>query len=116
MSITIRDAGPGDRDEWLRMRRALWPDCPDEKQVRDDIIGAADWEPLSPVEFSASEATRRTELDLSAAMKDLRRHVRAHGEILFHHLTWSTYPHVVLRDRGYVWTSIHLALRKRGGK
>jgi hypothetical protein len=24
-----------DRPEWLRMRRALWEDCPDEQQVRE---------------------------------------------------------------------------------
>ncbi len=26
---TIRPATHDDRDEWLRMRKALWPDCPD---------------------------------------------------------------------------------------
>lgn len=38
MIVAIRDAGPGDRDELLRMRRALWPDCPDEEQRAE--IGA----------------------------------------------------------------------------
>jgi len=28
-------AGPDDRDEWLRMRRALWEDCSDVEQVRE---------------------------------------------------------------------------------
>jgi aminoglycoside 6'-N-acetyltransferase I len=34
-------AGPEDRIEWLRMRRALWEDCPDDEQVRemDEILG-----------------------------------------------------------------------------
>jgi aminoglycoside 6'-N-acetyltransferase I len=33
-------SGPTDRDEWLRMRRALWNDCPDEQQLRemDEIL------------------------------------------------------------------------------
>jgi len=28
--MTTRPLQPGDRTEWLRMRRALWPDCTDE--------------------------------------------------------------------------------------
>ena len=39
--MTIRGhAGPGDRVDWLRMRRALWEDCPDDVQVRemDEIL------------------------------------------------------------------------------
>jgi aminoglycoside 6'-N-acetyltransferase I len=35
MIVAIRGAGPEDRAEWLRMRRALWEDCPDEQQVRE---------------------------------------------------------------------------------
>jgi aminoglycoside 6'-N-acetyltransferase I len=35
MNITVRSAGPEDREEWLRMRKALWEDCPDEQQVRE---------------------------------------------------------------------------------
>jgi hypothetical protein len=88
----------------------------DEAQVRGLIIGAADWEPISPPDFSVSGPTLRTELALSAAARDLRSHVRAHGEIIFHKLTWSTYPHLVLREGEYLWTSIHLALRKGRGR
>jgi SAM-dependent methyltransferase len=85
----------------------------DERQVREWIIGGADWEPVSPPVFTVSEATRKAELDFARASKELRKHVKKHGEILFHHLTWETYPHVVLRRKEYVWTSVHLALRKR---
>lgn len=31
----IRCYRDGDRAEWLRMRRALWDDCPDDQQVRE---------------------------------------------------------------------------------
>ncbi len=36
----IRKAGPDDIDEWLRMRRILWEDCPDAHQVKevDEIL------------------------------------------------------------------------------
>lgn len=33
MTVDIRGAGPEDHAEWLRMRRALWDDCPDEQQA-----------------------------------------------------------------------------------
>jgi aminoglycoside 6'-N-acetyltransferase I len=36
----IRTYSDGDRMEWLRMRRALWGDCPDDQQSRevDEIL------------------------------------------------------------------------------
>ncbi len=33
MAMTIRKAEPGDHAEWLRMRLALWPDCPAEEHI-----------------------------------------------------------------------------------
>lgn len=42
--MQVRRAEPGDRRDWLRMRRALWPDCPlEEHQAEmDEIMGSAD--------------------------------------------------------------------------
>jgi aminoglycoside 6'-N-acetyltransferase I len=42
MNVTIRSVRPEDRDEWLRMREALWEDCPDDQQVREmeDILAS----------------------------------------------------------------------------
>ena len=31
----VRAPSVEDREEWLRMRRALWPDCPDEEHQAD---------------------------------------------------------------------------------
>ena len=41
-SINVRRARPQDHAEWLRMRRALWDDCPDDQQVREmeEILGS----------------------------------------------------------------------------
>ena len=40
-TTVIRQACPGDRSEWLRMRQALWPDVePDELLREMDRIGA----------------------------------------------------------------------------
>ena len=35
MNVTIRSVRPEDRSEWLRMRRALWDEIPDDQQVRE---------------------------------------------------------------------------------
>jgi aminoglycoside 6'-N-acetyltransferase I len=42
MIVAVRNVRPEDRPEWLRMRRALWDDCPDEQQVREmeEILGS----------------------------------------------------------------------------
>jgi aminoglycoside 6'-N-acetyltransferase I len=42
MTIVIRGASPEDRAEWLRMRRALWDDCPDDEHEReiDEIVAS----------------------------------------------------------------------------
>jgi aminoglycoside 6'-N-acetyltransferase I len=33
MIVNVRSVRPDDRAEWLRMRKALWDDCPDDQQV-----------------------------------------------------------------------------------
>jgi aminoglycoside 6'-N-acetyltransferase I len=42
MNVNVRGARPEDRAEWLRMRKALWEDCPDDQQVREmeEILGS----------------------------------------------------------------------------
>ena len=37
----IRDAGPADRDSWLRMRNALWPESAHERDIDRYFAGAA---------------------------------------------------------------------------
>ena len=45
MIVTVRSVRPEDRAEWLRMRKALWEDCPDDQQVREmEEILASDTE------------------------------------------------------------------------
>jgi aminoglycoside 6'-N-acetyltransferase I len=42
MNLTVRSIRPEDRSEWLRIRKAIWDDCPDEQQVREmeGILGS----------------------------------------------------------------------------
>ncbi len=37
--MRIRRVQPADWSEWLRMRTALWPDCPREKHEREMALG-----------------------------------------------------------------------------
>lgn len=59
-----------------------------------------------------SDLTVAGAVEFDDAGRDLSAHIAEHGAIFFDRLRWSTYPHVVLRHGGYVWTSVHLALRK----
>jgi SAM-dependent methyltransferase len=88
----------------------------DEADVLDLIRTTADWDPLSPLDLRLSAATRATEQPFAEAVEDVKAHQTAHGgEIIFHELNWRRYPHIVLRHVELVWTSLHLALRKRRG-
>jgi aminoglycoside 6'-N-acetyltransferase I len=47
--VKIRRVEPGDWAEWLRMRTALWPDCPAEEQEREMALTLS---PLAPLPLS----------------------------------------------------------------
>jgi SAM-dependent methyltransferase len=85
----------------------------DGDEVREVFIEAFDWEPIGPVEFRVSDASLATAQALVDLSSEVRAHVERRGFIEFHHLDWNTYPHVVLRHEDLLWTSMHLALRKR---
>jgi len=85
----------------------------DESQIQDLFFKSSDLEPMSAPKFKISAATRQTEQPFAKAAEDVVRHSDFYGEILFHKLTWSSYPHILLRQDQYLFTSIHLALRKQ---
>jgi SAM-dependent methyltransferase len=85
----------------------------DRRDIESVIIGDLAWDLVSPLDLDVSPATRRTEALFSDALKDLGEHTRKNSHIVFHRLDWSRYPHVVLREKNLVWTSVHIALRKR---
>ena len=47
--MKIRRVEPGDWAEWLRMRTALWPDCPREKQEEEMHLTLSPSLPVSHV-------------------------------------------------------------------
>jgi hypothetical protein len=85
----------------------------DSEELYRFVIDDRDWEPLTPFSPSVSNATLATELPFEEAANDVRRHIANHGELVFHALRFSRYPQIVLRAGDRLWTSVHLALRKR---
>ena len=79
-----------------------------------DLVGSdRRWELIDTPRFGVSAGTLATSQPFDDAAACVRRHVAEHGEIHFHELTWSRYPHIVLQhDTGFTWTSVQLALRK----
>lgn len=77
------------------------------------VINGRPWTPVDTPNFGVDDATLATVQPFDEATADVRRHVTEHGEIHFHELEWSRYPHIVLEhDEGYAWTSVQLVLRK----
>lgn len=110
VSTELRLSGPGpglpnillfDRDELAR--------C---------VSDAAPWEPVGPERTELPDPS--IAVDFADAAADVQAHVAEHGEIRWSRLHWSSYPQVALRHRDFdderVWTSVHLALRKPGGR
>ena len=69
-----------------------------------DLFGGFDWDLVSRPDFSLSSRTRESIVPFDEAVADVRA-ARP---------TWSRYPHIVLAEGEYIWTSVHLALVKRG--
>lgn len=85
------------------------------QQLTEIVIDGRPWELHKPVQFSPSPATLATAGPLDDASADVRAHVERHGEIHFHELDWSHYPQIVLAHGDYLFTSVHLTLRRSGG-
>jgi hypothetical protein len=85
----------------------------DGGEILEHLVGDLDWELVSPLETAVSDATRRSAVAADEQMEDLRRHCESHRRWALHELEFSRYPQVALRHGEHLWTSVHLALRKR---
>lgn len=74
----------------------------DEAALRATIFDGLWWDPATPLRTSVSAETLRAPVDLQAALAEPRAHVQV----------WSQYPHLVLRQDPYLFTSVHLAMVK----
>lgn len=82
------------------------------EEIRALVLDNRPWTPLGAVDLSVSQRTRDAEQSFEGAAADVRAHVAQHGELVFHELTWTRYPHIILRQDDLAWTSVHLALQK----
>jgi SAM-dependent methyltransferase len=76
----------------------------DEPELRSLLLDGLWWDPATPWDMSISAET----VDHPVLMKD------AIADIESGLWGWSQYPHLVLRDGDYLWTSVHIALIKSG--
>ena len=76
----------------------------DEPELRSLLLDGLWWDPGTPLDLSIDEETVSHPVLMRDAMGDLEAGTRG----------WSQYPHVVLRDSDYLWTSVHVALVKSG--
>ena len=69
----------------------------DEDAIQRYIVEPSGLEMIDALQMDVDEDTLGTEVTLASAIEHM------------------TYPHIVLRHEGYLFTSVHLALRKPGG-
>lgn len=74
----------------------------DEPELRSLLLDGLWWDPATPLHLTASAETLASPVPIEEAMADLKTGRRG----------WSRYPHIVLRDGEYLWTSVHVALVK----
>jgi SAM-dependent methyltransferase len=74
----------------------------DEAALRATIFDGIWWDPATPLRTTVSEETLRAPVELQAALAEPRAHVQV----------WSQYPHLVLHQGPYLFTSVHVAMVK----
>jgi len=83
----------------------------DREQIESLLLEDLGWSPLSALDSSISDATLATEQPLADAVGELLAHARDADPA--EPIQWSRYPHIVLRHEDHLFTSVHVALRKR---
>jgi SAM-dependent methyltransferase len=76
----------------------------DEPELRSLLLDGLWWDPVTPFDLSISEETVRRPVLMKDAIADIESGLWG----------WSQYPHIVLRDGEFLWTSVHVALIKSG--
>jgi len=74
----------------------------DEAALRATVLDGLWWDPATPLETRVSDETLRAPVELQKALAEPRAQVQV----------WSQYPHIVLQEGPYLFTSVHLAMMK----
>ena len=84
-----------------------------DAEIRDILIGDLSWDLIDDFDATVSPRTLATTQYFAHALADHGLKVTELGGLWTHHMEYDRYPHIVLRDDSYIWTSFHIALRKR---
>jgi SAM-dependent methyltransferase len=74
----------------------------DEAALRAAALDGLWWDPATPLDTSVSDETLRAPIELQGAIAEPRANIQV----------WSQYPHLVLRQAPFLFTSVHLAMVK----
>jgi SAM-dependent methyltransferase len=74
----------------------------DEAALRATVFDGLWWDPATPLGTRVSEGTLRAPVELQEALAEPRAQVQV----------WSQYPHIVLHQGPYLFTSVHVAMVK----
>jgi SAM-dependent methyltransferase len=74
----------------------------DRAELEELLVGERGWSLVSPLETDVTDRTRQVETPFPEALEDV---ASGRGR-------WRRFPHVLLRQGGHLWTSVHLTLRK----
>jgi SAM-dependent methyltransferase len=78
----------------------------DEAALRATVFDGLWWDPATPLETRVSDDTLREPTELQKALAEPRATVQI----------WSQYPHIVLEEGQYLFTSVHLAMVKSSAR
>ncbi|HEY8767727.1 MAG TPA: class I SAM-dependent methyltransferase [Dehalococcoidia bacterium] len=84
----------------------------DEAELREAIIGSADWEMVGASDWKPPSIASLQPVDYAWATVQVHRHQRSAGLMAFDEINFPKWPHLALRFGAHVWTSCHVALRK----
>src|SRR5262249_27865054 len=74
----------------------------DEAGLRLAIFDGLWWDPATPLRTSVSDATLSAPIELQEAVAEGRSNVQV----------WTHYPHLVLHEGPFLFTSVHVAMVK----
>ncbi|MDQ3897348.1 MAG: hypothetical protein M3326_08945, partial [Actinomycetota bacterium] len=78
------------------------------------LVGDRAWSLISPLDLSVSDATLASRVDVADVVAQQLAQCDRDGGWFTHKLDYHHFPHVVMGFGDFVFTSIHLALRKEG--
>lgn len=86
----------------------------DRDALLDVFVQDLEWDLMDQLDLRVSASTLATEQHQSDIVAAYKRHFDDEGELIPHRLELPQYPEVVIRHGDHRFTSVHLALRKRG--